>query len=78
MAGKKRTLQNLYEEFETLKDRHDKEITKLQSVIQEQGTKIKMLERLSNVDKPNEIPRNSRETVKSVNFNAKNLEDNDL
>ena len=45
MAGKKRKLQKLYEEFEILKDRHEKQITKLQSVIEEQGTKIKMLER---------------------------------
>ena len=36
-----------------------------------------MLERLPKVDKPIGIPKNSRETVKSVNFNAKNLEDND-
>ena len=77
MAGKKRTLQKLYEEFEILKDRHEKQITKLQSVIEEQGTKIKMLERLSKVDKPIDIPKKSRETVKSVNLNAKNLEDND-
>ena len=46
MAGMKRTLQKLYKDFETLKDGHEKEIAKLQSVIEEQGTKIKMLERL--------------------------------
>ena len=77
MAGKNRTLQKLYEEFEILKDRHEKQITKLQSVIEEQGTKIKMLERLPKVDKPIDVPKKSRETVKSVNLNAKNLEDND-
>ena len=77
MAGKKRTLQRLYEDFETLKDRHEKEIAKLQSIIEEQGSKIKKLERLSKADKPIDKQKKSEKTVKSVNLNLKNLGDND-
>ena len=75
MAGKKRTLQKLYEEFNTLKDRHEKEISQLQNVIEEQGKQIKMLEKLSKVKEAIDIPKNSKETVETVTF-RKNLDDN--
>ena len=69
MAGKKITLNKLYEEFKSLKDRHEKDITRLEKLIEEQGTKIKVLEKLSAVDKPNDIHKKSRKTVPYDNFN---------
>ena len=73
MAGKKITLNKLYEEFKSLKDRHEKDITRLEKLIEEQGTKIKVLEKLSAVDKPNDIHKKSRKTVPCDNFNMKNM-----
>jgi hypothetical protein len=72
MAGKKMTLNKKYEECGSLKDRHEKDIIGLQKLIVEQGTKIKVLEQLSEVDNPNDIHNKSRKTVQCDNFNIKN------
>ena len=76
MTGTKMTLKNLYEEFKTFKDKHDKEISELRKIIQEKGTKIKMLERLPTLDKTADIQKKSSENDKPVNFTVKSSENN--
>ena len=76
MTGTKMTLKNLYEEFKTFKDKHDKEMSELRKIIQEQGTKIKMLERLPTLDKTADIQKKSRENDKPANFTVKSSEKN--
>ena len=46
MAGKKKTLNNLYTEVQNLKDIHEKEINELQKVIKQQDKRIKDIERV--------------------------------
>ena len=46
MAGKKKTLNNLYTEVQNLKDIHEKEINELQKVIKQKDKRIKDIERV--------------------------------
>ena len=43
MAGSKKTLKNLYEEFETFKDKHEKEISELLTITKNKGQQSRCL-----------------------------------
>ena len=56
------TLKHLMEEVENLKDKHEKEISELKKTVNDQETRIKMLESLVTHDKPFDNPNNPRDT----------------
>ena len=47
MAGKKKSLNHLYTEIQTLKDIHDKEIKELKKIIKQQDDRIKDIEKVA-------------------------------
>ena len=47
MAGKKKTINHLYTEVQTLKDIHDKQIVDLKKIIKQKDERIKNVERLA-------------------------------
>ena len=73
MAGKKTTLKMLCEEFESLKDKHKKEISDLKKTIEKQETRIKMLEKCTSTDKHVDIPKKVKDYDDVVDLNVKNI-----
>ena len=73
MAGKKTKLKNLCEEFESFKDKHTKEISDLKKIIEEQETRIKILEKFTSTDKHIDSPKKARDYDDFVHSNIKNL-----
>ena len=73
MAGKKTTLKMLWEEFESFKDKHKKEISDLKKTIEKQETQIKMIEKCTSTDRHVDIPKKVKDNDDVVLLNVKNL-----
>ena len=80
MAGKKRSLNHLYMEIQTLKDIHDKEMNGLKKIIKQQDERIKDIEkvaasyghRIIDIQKKPEIPNSGVNSNTDIWMRKKN------
>ena len=63
MAGKKKTINHLYTEVQTLKNIHDKEIDNLKQIIKQKDERIKNIARLAESYRQNVIDIKNKQKV---------------
>ena len=74
MAGKKTTLKELFEKLDSLEDKHNEEIIDLKKTIEEQETRIKVLEKFALTDKHSDFHDKIRNNDHVIQSTMKNLE----